>query len=371
MTDGNITTGANLISIGTSTANLGTVSHTDGSVIGDIRRWFDSNTSSNVVFTVGTVDYYRPAYISYTTAPTSGGTLTASFNASDPTMNGLTLDDGGNIIEATAIEGYWPINAGDGLAGGTYDVDLTATGLGVIDYTQLWLLKRANAASPWTLNGTHETATGSNEEPTVHRNGLSGFSEFAVGGKAGALPVELVEFNAACENGIVKLNCATISEINNDYFIVEKSTDLIHYYEVSRIKGSGNSNSLKYYSALDKKPFFSQSYYRLKQVDYDGTIRTFHPIALKCDNFENSEPEILVYPNPFNSELNIVFDNISECKAKIEIINEMGKTIITQEAYIENSAYTEKLDLNKLPPAVYYLKVIAKDQVFNIKVIKQ
>jgi len=371
MTDGNITTGANLISIGTSTANLGTVSHTDGSVIGDIRRWFDSNTSSNVVFPVGTVDYYRPAYISYTTAPTSGGTLTASFNASDPTMNGLTLDDGGNIIEATAIEGYWPINAGDGLAGGTYDVDLTATGFGVIDYTQLWLLKRANAASPWTLNGTHETATGSNEEPTVHRNGLSGFSEFAVGGKAGALPVELVEFNAACENGIVKLNWATISEINNDYFIVEKSTDLIHYYEVSRIKGSGNSNSLKYYSALDKKPFFSQSYYRLKQVDYDGTIRTFHPIALKCDNFENSEPEILVYPNPFNSELNIVFDNISECKAKIEIINEMGKTIITQEAYIENSAYTEKLDLNKLPPAVYYLKVIAKDQVFNIKVIKQ
>jgi len=371
MTSGNITTLANVLTLGTNTSNLGTLSRTDGIVVGNIRRWFDTSNVSNVLFPVGTQAYYRPAYISYTTAPTSGGTLTTSFNSADPGLNGLPLDDGGNIVVATAVEGYWPINAGDGLNGGTYDIDLSATGFGVIDYTQLWLLKRSDAASPWTLNGTHETATGSNDEPTVHRNGLSGFSEFSVGGKTGALPIDLLFFDASCMNDVVIIYWATASESNNDYFIIEKSLDLRNFKEVGKINGAGNSNIELQYSFKDQNHYESTSYYRLKQVDYDGTVHYFYPVSVNCGDNTILENNVSIYPNPFNSKFSILFTNLENNYVKLELIDEIGKLIYNQKVYIYDHSHKEDITLHYLKPGIYYFKIITDKEVFNIKVVKQ
>ncbi len=138
LSSGNITTGSNTLSLGTSTSNLGTLVRTSGSIIGNFRRWFAAGTVSNALFPIGTSTNYRPANISFTGAITTGGTLTTFFTSSNPGTAGLPLNDGGTSIINPGQDGYWTINSGNGLTGGTYTLNLTANGFGgVSNYSTL------------------------------------------------------------------------------------------------------------------------------------------------------------------------------------------------------------------------------------------
>jgi hypothetical protein len=188
--NGNLITGNQTVTLGASTANTGTLSVADGKIVGNFRRWVSVEQANELLFPLGTLNHYRTANLSFTTAPESGGTITASFISSDPGTAGLPLND--EVIEIVSVlaEGYWTMSAANGLSGGLYDLDLTANGFEIIgDLTSLYLLKRENAGSNWMLDGSHFPATGSNQYPIIHRIGLSGFSDFGVGSSEGTAPV--------------------------------------------------------------------------------------------------------------------------------------------------------------------------------------
>ncbi len=278
MTSGNITTGANTLSLGTSSSVPGTLSRTAGTIIGNFRRWFAASTISDVLFPIGTSTNYRPANISFTSAPTAGGTLTSFFTAADPGNAGLPLNDGGTSIINAGIDGYWTISAGDGLSGGVYSLDLTADGFaGVSVVASLRLLKRATGGD-WTLNGTHSDGTGTTTTPVVHRTGMSGFSEFGVGGTSdNPLPVELSSFSASIIGSAVKLSWRTETEVNNFGFDIERtviSNEVrnLSWEKIGFVEGYGNSNSPKDYSFTDASVISGKYAYRLKQIDNDGTF---------------------------------------------------------------------------------------------------
>lgn len=372
MTRGNILTGTNVITLGTSTSNLGALNHTAGSVIGYIRRWFDAAVANSVVFPVGVATYYRPATISYpATAPTTGGTLTGHFQASDPGSVGLTLTDGLDDLIEAAPDGYWSMVTGDGLAGGIYNMDLAATGFGVVDYTGLHIIKRTNSSNPWTLQGLHQATSGTNALPVLHRRDLSGFSEFGVGAKDGALPVEIISFAGTCDNGAAVLEWTTASEINNDYFIIEKSSDLKTFYELGRVDGAGNSNTVLGYSMVDKKMFRGNNYYRLKQVDFDGTMTNCDVIVVNCDRELGGEPILTAYPNPFTDEIYVVIEDLQDTKFVIKIVDELGRTVYTQKCTSDNPYYQTTINLKDLKPAVYHINVVSESKVLNHRIIKK
>ncbi len=227
LTSGIIATGTNMLTLGTSTSSLGTLSRSSGTVVGNFKRWFAPATVSNVLLPTASAVNYRPANISFTTAPSAGGTLTATFAASNPGTNGLPLDDAGTNIVSCAVDGFWTITAGDGLTGGTYSLDLTADGFGgVSDFTTLRILKRVNSSSAWTLNGTHSTGTGSSATPIVHRTGMSGFSDFGIGSASdNALPIQLAYFGATAvpNRNNVLFTWGTVSEVNNYGFYIQQS----------------------------------------------------------------------------------------------------------------------------------------------------
>ena len=154
MTNGNIITGTNTLTLGTGTGVLGSLSRTSGTIIGNSRRWFNNTTVSNDLFPIGTASNYRPVNVSFTTAPSTGGTLTAFFTASDPSTTGLPLDDAGTQIINAGVDGYWTINATI-LTGGTYSLDLTADGFtNVSVVSTLRILKRPTGGGNWTLQGS-------------------------------------------------------------------------------------------------------------------------------------------------------------------------------------------------------------------------
>lgn len=86
------------------------------------------------------------------------------------------------------------------------------------------------------------------------------------------LPVQFSDFQVVADNKATKITFSTAIEINNDYFSIERSDDGTNYETVGTIKGAGNSNVDQDYSFVDKNPLPGQSYYRVKQTDFDGAF---------------------------------------------------------------------------------------------------
>ncbi|MBI2271003.1 MAG: T9SS type A sorting domain-containing protein [Bacteroidetes bacterium] len=127
-----------------------------------------------------------------------------------------------------------------------------------------------------------------------------GFSFSCVGsvGNEVPLPIELLRFEAICKQGSVYLTWATATEINNDYFTIEKCSDGINFKEVLNVKAAGNSSTIRDYTGVDENLLPETSYYRLKQTDFDGKYSYSHVIPIDFEN--NSIVNFSVYPNPIN-----------------------------------------------------------------------
>ncbi|MDY0083514.1 MAG: hypothetical protein RBR74_10060, partial [Ignavibacteriaceae bacterium] len=223
LTQGNVYTGSNVLTMGTSPTNRGELHWTSGTIIGNFKRWFNvQDVNVDVLFPVGTAEFYRPANLKFTSRIGSG-TITASFIDEDPGKAGIPFYDGVIPINNVGIDGYWRLTIGDGFTSSTYSLDLTASGFnGINDYETLHLLKRANSSSPWIVQGTHVASTGTLSDPVVHRTGMSGFSEFGIGSPNNPLPVELESFNALLIGKDVKLTWNTVTEVNNFGFDIER-----------------------------------------------------------------------------------------------------------------------------------------------------
>ncbi len=119
-----------------------------------------------------------------------------------------------------------------------------------------------------------------------------------------ALPIELIEFTAnyrATEKDVL-IKWVTSSEVNNDYFTVEKSIDAQNFEELTIVQGAGNSNQVLNYSTLDEKPYNGISYYRLKQTDFNGQFKYSNIVSV---NINHGEPIVRVYPNPTQNDLGV------------------------------------------------------------------
>lgn len=170
MTSGNIDCQSYTLTLGTSVASTGTLSHTSGTIIGNFNRWKNASAGS-LLFPIGTSTYYRPALVTFTSV--TGGTLAANFISSDPGSNGLPLSESGKTISSQFTEGFWDLTAANGLTSTNFAVDLT--GNGFTSYPLVpsnRILYRALAGNPWSLNGTHVAGSGS----TSKRSAMSGIA---------------------------------------------------------------------------------------------------------------------------------------------------------------------------------------------------
>ncbi|MBK5286167.1 MAG: T9SS type A sorting domain-containing protein [Bacteroidia bacterium] len=145
----------------------------------------------------------------------------------------------------------------------------------------------------------------------------------------GALPVELVYFRAAEEKNIVSLQWETASQTNCDYFSVERSADGKNFASIINIKAKGNSNDRDTYNYKDAVTASGISYYRLKEVDFDGTSITFNTVTVNV----KGTADIVIYPNPVSAgstaTVEIPFGS-NDTQLEISAINIEGKKIFSQ-----------------------------------------
>ncbi len=136
------------------------------------------------------------------------------------------------------------------------------------------------------------------------------------------LPVELVTFDARMAGGVVKLDWSTASEVNNDFFAVERSEDGNDWREVLLVKGNGNSNEVINYSAIDNAPIQGLSYYRLKQTDFDGAY-TYSDV--KAVEFTGIAWDVYASPNP--SKGIFIINTEATSFEDIALYDSQGRTI--------------------------------------------
>jgi hypothetical protein len=366
------------LEIGYNTANRGSLSYTSGIVVGRVKRWFTTLPNSGLatgMFPFGTATNFCPAQIEFTGAPITGGSLMGRFITTLPGdyYSGLPLWDGGQKIDNLADEGLWQLDAADGLAGGIYTCKLIGTNFVTVTIpNNVRLLKRPSIGGPWTADGTHWLAT--NPPLTVERRNMSGFSQFALGGlysENNILPISLLRFDLNCNNDQVKITWATASESNNDYFTIERSADGKNYNKVSDIKAAGNSNSIKSYLYIDKYDMNGTVYYRLKQTNYDGNYTYIAAKFTNCSSIQ-SDPQLVLYPNPFNDLITFDFKNLMDESLIIIICDVLGNQVLDKKiGNITGNNASFTFDLSQLAKGVYYYKVYSGDSIKTGKIVKE
>lgn len=166
------------------------------------------------------------------------------------------------------------------------------------------------------------------------------------------LAVELVSFEAKKYNDrIVELEWITNFEENSDYFIVEKSEDGINWKELNQFNAAGESSVKTNYLEYDYEPFSGTSYYRLTEVDTDGSLELYGIRSVKFDS--SLDDRLIVFPNPASQSIkvNLVCDDLNE----ITIKDLLGRDV-TNKVVINNLGSSVECEIQNLNSGVYYLK---------------
>ena len=165
-----------------------------------------------------------------------------------------------------------------------------------------------------------------------------------------ALPIELKDFTVRPYRKMALIEWTTASEINNDYFEIEKSLDGNEWQKLAQIDGAGNSSVEINYEYIDKSPALGISYYRLKQIDFDGQLEAFAPVALDYSEILSHISELFVFPNPANNYINVVL-NYSVTN-EIRVFNNEGK-LMTVQKFEDQDLKKMEVDVSQYPSGLY------------------
>ncbi len=180
------------------------------------------------------------------------------------------------------------------------------------------------------------------------------------------VPVELVNFEAIEESNANLLTWETASELNNSHFEIERSSDGLNFEKIGEIVGNGTSLELNNYFFKDESPL-KNSYYRLRQVDYDNTFYYSKILNIKRKTLNHS---VKIYPIPATDNLTISFDALEKETININVIDIMGKSVKQKFIPIEAGNNIINLNFSDLISGNYFISIQTKSDVINRSIIK-
>lgn len=201
------------------------------------------------------------------------------------------------------------------------------------------------------------------------------FEDIAIAEIDGSSPlaVELLELSAEISDGIIKLQWRTASETDNDFFTIERSSDLNTWIEIGTVKGAGNSNQENYYELFDNAPADGMNYYKLTQTDYDGLKEVFDLVYVNFQKISNNLIVEEVYPNPANDNINLKLkSDFTYGQITIDVVDIFGRIVIKQ--LVEVSAYEliSTVSLYNIEKGFYFLRVYTENEKpVTIKFMKE
>lgn len=178
------------------------------------------------------------------------------------------------------------------------------------------------------------------------------------------LPVTFGGLTLKVQNKGIQLNWNTITETNNKAFVVSRSANGQTFTELKRIDGAGNSLQEKTYFYEDKQPLNGINYYRLQQVDYNGTQSN---LAEKVIRFSVADDGIVAHPNPTKD---VVFVDLPAAHGftLAQLSDMSGKELEVKKLSVDDRKIS--FDLSKQPSGWYIIKLVGHKPT-SLKVIKK
>lgn len=374
------TTATNILNLNNSAAS--TIGTADSYVNGPMNYDMALNGSRTLNLPIGKVADWRPAIVALTHSSGTSYTYTAEvFNASAQAL-GWSLPP---TVDTVSYIHYWDINRSTtssgaaapstGLTGNQTITLYFGTNDFVKDGANLTICKNTTAAPTSWIDiggsGAPAYAGGANLAGNVSSTStpstFTSFSRFTLGSRLSGwnpLPIELLSFNATPQQSGVALKWVTATETDNDHFEIERSADASHFEMLKSVAayGSGNSTHEQSYTTMDPQPLQGRSYYRLKQVDKNGSF-TYSTIV----SVDFSGTALFsMYPNPASDQLNFTLSGDSD--AMIKIIDATGRTV---RAYASIKALNGTVPLDGLSNGLYHVISIVNGTVKEQALIVQ
>lgn len=197
--------------------------------------------------------------------------------------------------------------------------------------------------------------------------GQSTFSPWVLTNSNNILPVQLIDFTLNCSNKHVQVKWATATEINSDYFTVERSADGLNYQVVATMPAAGNSNLPVSYSWTDTDPLKALAHYRLKQTDSDGTTQTFKSQTIECGG---SGGTVVIGSNLNDGDVWVNIGGYENKNASFEIFDLLGQRVFLKSFSSMPAQFSFSTNLrDRVAPGIYMVKVITPGGVAAQKVL--
>jgi len=335
------------------TSNLSKLSWMMGSTTGAHIVPFGTNGGTAIPFTLdltgGTIDTVivstYPTNAANVPLPLAPNTVTNLGNSS-PFNN-----------SANTVDRFWQIDKTGG--SGTADLTFYATAGEVGAIANLKAEHWNTTTNLWDvlLPGQTSYALGA-KVPNV-----TNFSPWTLSGNNSPLPVELVSFDAIKCGNEVCLNWKTASELNCDFYTIERASDALDFKELSRVKGSGTTLNTSNYVDIDNEPKSGINYYRLKQTDLNGDQKYFNTVVVNFEGHLN----VSIFPNPSKGMFTIK-SNTNEID--IKVVDILGRIVFEQKLSQTNGIIETSFDLSNLSNGTYNALINASGEVISRKLIK-
>lgn len=236
--------------------------------------------------------------------------------------------------------------------------------------TQILIVNSANINNVyWQVNGAFSLGDSTVFKGTVIANGaisLLPFSSILGRGltTAGAitiqntnnvLPVKLISFTANCNMKNTDFNWSTAFENNNSYFTIETSTNQRNWTTISKINGNGNSNSVKTYTYRLFNQTSANKYYRLKQVDVNGSYAYSAVVVTSPCNSEVMNIEM--YPNPTTGLINLSYQQDGFQSGAVSVFDVLGSKVLYTEGF------PSSINLDSQPNGIYFVRFTNNSQI--------
>jgi hypothetical protein len=315
------TTNTNLLTfdILATATDAGNTSHVNGPVAKNF------NTTNQFNFPIGDGTSYN--YAGLIQGSTSDVTYSAKYTNTPYTNLSVT---GSSITKVSQLE-YWEIARTSGSTDATVELSWDSDSeVGEVSSMRVGYFNGTTWADAGNVSPSGNTSSG-NVKSSANWS-IWGNQLFTLGTSNNVnnpLPIELIDFQAIKSSNEKGVNVfwTTATEINNDYFVIEKSQNGTNWIAIDSVDGAGNSTSVLSYEYLDNNPYSGVSYYRLRQVDYD---KTYSYSTIKIVNFEGLEI-VSIFPNPSLGNVNYIIKSSEAGTITIKIHDAIGKLVKTDK----------------------------------------
>jgi len=291
-------------------------------------------------------------------------------NPSDFGMSTDAIED----LELLGDKEYWKI---EGPAAGTATMQLSwglessmpnvephilENYIAVAQWVEDKWVNKGNASAVALGNGTGYVKAAISSTPSVNKSGAMYFALGSSDKEMLPLPIELISFTGKPEDNAVLLQWITASEINNNYFTLERSVDGVIFETIAIIASKaefGNSSSLLQYSFPDMNPVNGLAYYRLKQTDFDGTSTHSDLIAIQPEITENVDFRMFPNPNTDNA-FRVALQGLQAYETfNISIVDFYGKTVYSNHAQTDatGNLFSYVVPQGRMQAGVYIVNV--------------